>query len=70
MSDTLRMKTTPNASKQQQVLIPPILRSIIHKEGKSRHVNTCLTNIEQAKQNELRSYMALCKIRLNGLMSP
>jgi hypothetical protein len=44
--------------------LPPQLKHIVQTEGKAKDLATCLQNIEIAKQNELKSYLALCKVRL------
>ena len=51
--------------RQQPTSIPPQLRGIIQKEGKSKDIRICMENIEKAKQNELQAYLSLCHARMN-----
>ena len=62
MSDTVPHHHTKNT--WQMPSIPPQLRSIIQTEGKAKNLETCMMNIEKAKQNELKAYLSLCSIRL------
>jgi len=44
--------------------IPPQLRCILQTEGRSTDPQVCIRNIQQAKDNELQSYLSLCEIRV------
>jgi hypothetical protein len=61
--------TVATTSSKQGQLIPAQLKHIIQKEGKVKDLATCLKNIEQAKKNELHSYLSLCEIRVGLLPS-
>ena len=49
--------------------IPPQLRCILQTEGKAADPETCMRNIQTAKENELQSYLSLCQLRVGLLPS-
>lgn len=49
--------------------IPPQLRCILQTEGKAADPDVCLKNIQAAKDNELKSYLSLCQLRVDLLPS-
>ena len=57
--------------------VPPQLQHLIQKEAKlgpqgagKNDLKACLISIDQAKENELRSYLELCHVRLGLEPSP